>query len=407
MSVCNPSLLFAGLLAALVAPAALAQVKLSDGMIRIGVLTDLSGLYAEIGGPGAVEAVRMAAADFMKENPGIKVEVLSADHQNKAEIAAAKARDWLDAQKVDMITDLVNSASALAAVKVAAERKRVVIVNGAASTRLTNEDCSPYSVHYAYDASALANGTGKYVVRNGGESWYFITSDNAFGQSLEKEVAEVVTANGGKILGNSRHALGTSDLTGLLLKAQSSRAKIIGLANAGGDTIHTIKAAYDFGLISFGKQKLAGLLVFITDVHALGLEATQGMFLTDGFYWNLNEQTRSWSARYAERMNRPPTMVQAADYSSTMHYLNAVKSAGSDDADAVMRQMRATPVNDFFAKNGVVRADGRFVHDMYLMEVKAPADSKKPWDYYSIVSIIPGDDAFIPLSRSGCRLVAK
>ncbi|MBL8472553.1 MAG: ABC transporter substrate-binding protein [Rhodocyclaceae bacterium] len=397
----------AGLMLALATPTVTAQVKLSDGSIKIGVLTDLSGLYAEIGGPGAVEAVRMAAADFMKENPAIKVEVLAADHQNKADVAAARTRDWLDVQKVDMITDLVNSGSALATVKVAAERKRIVIVNGAASTRLTNQDCTPYSVHYAYDATALANGAGKYIVRNGGDSWYFVTSDNAFGQSLEKEVAEIVSANGGKVLGSSRHPLGSQDMTSLLLKAQSSRAKIIGLANAGGDAIHTIKAAYDFGLISFGKQKLAGLLVFLTDVHALGLEATQGMFVTDGFYWNMNEQTRKWSARYAERMNRPPTMVQAADYSSTMHYLNAVKAAGTDEADAVMRQMRAIPVNDFFAKNGVLRADGRFVHDMYLMEVKSPGNSKMPWDYYSIVATIPGDEAFIPLSRSACPLLAK
>ncbi|MBL8480844.1 MAG: ABC transporter substrate-binding protein [Rhodocyclaceae bacterium] len=401
------AVLAAGMAAAFAAAPAMAQVKLSDGVVRIGVLTDMSGLYADISGPGVVEAVKMAADDFMKENPGIKVEVISADHQNKADVASTKAREWIDTQKVDVLQDLVTSSVALAAVKVAAEKKRVAIVNGAASSRLTNEDCTPYTVHYTYDTIAMANGTGKYVVKNGGNSWFFLTADYAFGHSLEKDVSGIVTSNGGKVVGSVRHPLNTSDFSSFLLQAQSSGAKIIGLANAGGDTINAIKAANEFGLLKSGKQKLAGLLVFISDIHALGLAATQGMYITEGFYWDLNDDTRKWSARYFERMKREPTMVQAGNYSSTMHYLKAVKAAGTDDADAVMKKMREMPVNDFFAKNGVIRADGRMVHDMYLVEVKSQAESKKPWDYYKVVATIPGNEAYLPLEKSTCPLVKK
>ncbi|MBL8472556.1 MAG: ABC transporter substrate-binding protein [Rhodocyclaceae bacterium] len=403
----RPAVLAAALAGALVAAPALADVKLSDGVVRIGVLTDLSGLYADISGAGVVEAVKMAADDFMKENPGIKVEVISADHQNKADIASTKAREWIDTQKVDMLQDLVTSSVALAVVKVAAEKKRIAIVNGAATSRVSNEDCTPYSVHYTYDTIAMANGTGKYVVKNGGDSWYFLTADYAFGHSLEKDVSAVVTANGGKVVGSVRHPLNTSDFSSFLLQAQSSGAKIIGLANAGGDTINTIKAASEFGLLKSGKQKLAGLLMFITDVHALGLNATQGLYITSAFYWDLNDETRKWSARYFERMKREPSMVQAGNYSSTMHYLKAVKAAGTDDSDTVMKKMRETPVNDFFARNGVIRADGRMVHDMYLVQVKSPAESKKPWDYYNVVATIPGKDAYLPLEKSACPLVKK
>jgi branched-chain amino acid transport system substrate-binding protein len=375
--------------------------------VKIGVLTDLSGLYADISGKGSVEAVKMAVEDFGGKVLGKPIEVISADHQNKADIASVKAREWIDTEKVDMIQDLVSSATAIAAVKVAAEKKRIAIVNGAASSRLSNEDCTAYSIHYTYDTIALANGTGKAVVKQGGDSWFFLTADYAFGKSLEKDVTEVVKANGGKVLGSVAHPLNTSDFSSFLLQAQSSGAKIIGLANAGGDTINSIKAANEFGILKSGKQKLAGLLVFITDVHALGLAATQGLYATEGFYWDFNDETRKWSERFFKRTGKMPSMVQAGDYSSTMHYLKAVQAAGTDDSDAVIKKMKETPVNDFFAKNGQIREDGRMVHDMYLVQVKTPAESKKPWDYYNVRATIPGNEAYRPLALSTCPLVKK
>jgi branched-chain amino acid transport system substrate-binding protein len=388
--------------------AAFAQAaKVSDDVVKIGVLTDLAGLYADISGKGSAEAVKMAVEDFGGKVLGKPIEVIVADHQNKADIASTKTREWFDTEKVDLVTDLVTSSTAIAAVKVAAEKKRIAIVSGAASSRLSNEDCTPYSVHYTYDTVALANGTGKAVVKQGGESWFFLTADYAFGHSLEKDVTEVVKANGGKVLGAVRHPLNTSDFSSFLLQAQSSGAKIIGLANAGGDTINSIKAANEFGILKSGKQRLAGLLVFITDIHALGLAATQGLYATEGFYWDLNDETRKWSDRFFKRTGKMPSMVQAGDYSSTMHYLKAVQAAGTDDADAVMKKMRETPVNDFFAKNGKVREDGRMVHDMYLVQVKTPAESKKPWDYYHVRDTIPGDEAFRPLASSTCPLIKK
>jgi branched-chain amino acid transport system substrate-binding protein len=383
------------------------QGKVSDDVVKIGVLTDMASLYADVSGKGAVEAVKMAVEDFGGKVLGKPIEVISADHQNKADIASGKAREWFDTQKVDMITDNVASSTALAAVKVAGEKKKIAIVNGAASSRITNEDCTPYSVHYTYDTVALANGTGKAVVKDGGDSWFFLTADYAFGISLEKDVTEVVNAGGGKVVGGVKHPLNASDFSSFLLQAQSSGAKIIGLANAGGDTINSIKAANEFGILKSGKQQLAGLLIFISDIHALGLEATQGLYATTGFYWDMNDETRKWSDKFFKRTGKMPTMVQAGDYSSTMHYLKAVEAAGTDDADAVMKKMREMPVNDFFAKGGKIREDGRMVHDMYLVQVKKPSESKKPWDYYKIKATIPGDQAYRSLANSTCPLIKK
>ena len=389
------------------AASAFAQSKVSDDVVKIGVLTDLSGLYADIAGKGSVEAVKMAVEDFGGKVLGKPIEVISADHQNKADIASTKTREWIDTEKVDLIQNLVTSSTAIAAVKVAAEKKRIAIVNGAASSRLSNEDCTAYSIHYTYDTVALANGTGKAVVKQGGDTWFFLTADYAFGKSLEKDVTEVVKANGGKVLGSVAHPLNSSDFSSFLLQAQSSGAKIIGLANAGGDTINSIKAANEFGVLKSGKQKLAGLLVFISDIHALGLAATQGLYATEGFYWDLNDETRKWSDRFFKRTGKMPTMVQAGDYSSTMHYLKAVQAAGTDNADEVIKKMKSTPVNDFFAKNGVIREDGRMVHDMYLVQVKTPAESKKPWDYYHVRETIPGNEAYRSLANSTCPLIKK
>jgi branched-chain amino acid transport system substrate-binding protein len=386
-----------------IAPAA---TNVSDGVVKLGVLTDMSGTYSDLSGPGAVEATKMAVEDFIaKEKPDFKIEVISADHQNKADISANKAREWFDTAKVDTIVDLVTTSTALAVMKVANEKNRISLVNGAGSTPITNEQCNDTTVHWAYDTYALPTGTAKAVVKQGGKSWYFITADYAFGHSLEKNTSEVVTKNGGKVLGSVRHPFPGSDFSSFLLSAQSSGAQVIGLANAGNDTINSIKQAKEFGITP--KQTLAGLLMFISDVHSLGLEATQGMYLTTGFYWDRNDETRAWSKRYFERMKRMPTMVQAGDYSAVYHYLKAVKAAGTDEAKAVMAKMRDTPVNDFFAKNGKVRMDGRMVHDMYLVQVKKPSESKYPWDYYTIRETIPGDEAFIPLSQSACPLVKK
>jgi len=383
-----------------------AATTVSDGIVKLGVLTDMSGTYSDLSGPGALEATKMAVEDFVaKEKPDFKIEVISADHQNKADISANKAREWFDTQKVDAIVDLVTTSTALAVMKVANEKNRVSLVSGAGSTPITNEQCNDTTVHWAYDTYALPVGTAKAVVKQGGKNWYFITADYAFGHSLEKNTSDVVTKSGGKVLGNVRHPFPGSDFSSFLLSAQASGAQVIGLANAGADTINSIKQAKEFGITP--KQSLAGLLMFISDVHSLGLEATAGMYLTTGFYWDRNDETRAWSKRYFDKMKRMPTMVQAGDYSATYHYLKAIKAAGTDEAKAVMAKMRDTPVNDFFAKNGKVRVDGRMVHDMYLVQVKKPSESKYPWDYYHIREVIPGDEAYIPLAESKCPLVKK
>lgn len=394
------------LAAALTAAFAPAQAQVSDGTVRIGVLTDLSGLYSDVAGKGAVIATQMAIDDFVaKEKPAFKVELLSADHQNKGDIAANKAREWFEQGKVDAVTELVTTSVALAVQKIAKEKNRLAIVSGAASTRVTNEDCNDVTVHWTYDTYAVANGTAKAVTKGGGKKWFFLTADYAFGQSLEKDATDVIKANGGEVVGGVRHPFPGSDFSSFLLKAQSSGAQIIGLANAGGDTINSIKQAAEFGITP--KQQLAGLLMFITDVHSLGLKTTQSMYLTEGFYWDLNADTRAWSKRFFEQHKRMPTMVQAGQYSSTMHYLKAIKATGSDDTAKVMTQMKKTPINDFFAKNGTIRDDGRMVHDMYLLQVKKPAESTTPWDYYHVRATIPAAEAFQPLSASRCPLIKK
>ena len=393
-------------LAAALAASGAAQAQISDSVVRIGVLTDLSSIYSDVAGKGTVIATQMAIDDFIAaEKPAFKVEMVSADHQNKGDIAANKAREWFEREKVDVASELVTTSVALAVQKIAKEKNKIALVSGAASTRVTNEDCNDVTVHWTYDTYAVANGTAKAVTKAGGKKWFFLTADYAFGHSLEKDAIDVVKANGGEVVGTVRHPFPGSDFSSFLLKAQNSGAQIIGLANAGGDTINSIKQAAEFGITP--KQQLAGLLMFISDVHSLGLKTTQSMYLTEGFYWNLNDDTRAWSKRFFAQHKRMPTMVQAGQYSSVMHYLKAVKATGSDDTQKVMTQMKKTPVNDFFAKNGSIRADGRMVHDMYLLQVKKPNESTTPWDYYNVVATIPAAEAFQPLSASKCPLVKQ
>ncbi|MYM69456.1 ABC transporter substrate-binding protein [Pseudoduganella sp. FT55W] len=379
-----------------------AQAQISNDTVKIGFITDMSGLYTDIDGAGGAEAIKMAIADAGGAINGKKIEFISADHQNKADIAASKAREWFDQQGVDMLIGGTNSGANLAMAKIAAEKKKVFISIGAGSARLTNEECTPYTIHYAYDTIALARGTGGAIVKQGGKNWYFMTADYAFGQSLEKDTAEVVKSGGGKVLGAVKHPLSASDFSSFLLQAQSSGAQILGLANAGGDAINSIKAANEFGITK--KMKLAGLLIFINDVHSLGLNLTQGMYLTDGWYWDANPETREWSKRYFSKMKKEPSMLQAADFSAASNYLKAVKAVGTDDADKVIAYLKANKINDMFAKNGVIRPDGRMVHDMYLMEVKKQSESKYPWDYYKIVATIPGDQAYATKAETKCSL---
>ncbi len=379
--------------------------KLSDDKIVIGFVTDMSSLYSDIDGPGGVEAIRMAIADMQKEFPGKKIELVFADHQNKADIASAKVREWIDQGGADVIIGGTNSSTALASAKIAAEKKRPYIQVGAASSRLTNEDCTPYTVHYAYDTIALANGTGAAVVKSGGKSWFFLTADYAFGHSLEKDTGDVVKANGGNVVGAVRHPLSASDFSSFLLQAQNSKAQILGLANAGGDTINSIKAANEFGVTK--NMKLAGLLMFINDIHSLGLPTTQGMYLTDGWYWNQSAESRAWAQKFFGKMKRMPSMLQAGDYSAVTQYLAAVKAAGTDDGDAVMAQLKKQKINDMFAKNGYIRQDGRMIHEMYLMQVKTPAESKEPWDYFKVAQVIPGEQAYQSLANSRCSFITK
>jgi branched-chain amino acid transport system substrate-binding protein len=379
--------------------------KISGDVVRIGVLTDLSSLYADLSGQGSVVATQMAVEDFGGTVLGKKIEVVSADHQNKPDIGAAKAREWIDTQGVDVITELVTSSVALAVMKVGLDKKKPVLVVTAATIRITNEDCNPYTVHWMYDTYAVANGTGRATAKQGGDTWFFITADYAFGHSLEKDTADAVRAAGGKVLGTVRHPLNTSDFSSFLLQAQSSKAKVIGLANAGGDTINAIKSANEFGLTK--NQALAGLLMFDTDIHSLGLKTTQGMMLTTGFYWDRDETSRKFGKRYFERMKKMPTMVQAGQYSAALNYLRAVKEAGTDDGDAVMAQLKKMKISDDVIPNGRIRADGRLVHDMYLAQVKKPEESKYPWDYYHIRQVIPGEQAFQSLEQSRCSLVKK
>lgn len=384
-----------------------AQAQTITQPVKIGVMTDMSSLFSDIGGDGSVVAAKMAIEDFGGKVLGKPIELISADHQNKPDVAANLAREWYDKDKVSAIVDLLPSGVALSVSEIARQKNKIVLVSGGGTTRLTNESCNPNTVHYVYDTYALARNTVAALIERGKKTWYFLTVDYALGASLEKDAADAVVARGGKVLGQSKHPTNTADMSGLILKAQASNAEAIGLANAGGDTIRVVNQAREFGLNANGKQTLAGLHVFISDINAIGLQNAQGMILTTGFYWDLNDDTRKWSRRFFERHKRMPTMAQAGVYSSTMHYLNAVKAAGTDDTQAVMAKMRSMPINDFFAKNGYIREDGRMIHDMYLVQVKSPAESKSPWDYYKILATIPGKDAFMPLSKSVCPLVKK
>ncbi|WP_271007648.1 ABC transporter substrate-binding protein [Paucibacter sp. B51] len=392
-------------LASLLACTGAAQAQISGDVVKIGIITDMSSVYADIDGAGGVEAIKMAVADMKGMVAGKKIEVIFADHQNKADVAASKAREWIDTQGLDLLIGGTNSGASLAMAKIAAEKKKPFIVIGAGSARLTNEDCSPYTIHYAYDTVALANGTGAAVTKGGGKSWYFLTADYAFGASLQADTAAVVAKSGGKVVGSVKHPLNASDFSSFLLQAQGSGAQILGLANAGGDTINAVKAANEFGVTK--TMKLAGLLMFINDIHSLGLKTTEGMYLTDSWYWNQTPEARAWSRRFFEKMKRMPSSLQAADYSATWNYLKAVEATKTDDADKVIAQMKATPINDFFSKGQIRKEDGRFVHDMFLLQVKSQKDSVEPWDYFKVVTRIPGEEAFTKLADSKCPAVKK
>ncbi len=384
---------------------ACAQIEpfLSRNVVKIGVLTDMSSIYADIGGPGSVEAARMAIADFGGTVNGKRIELVSADHHNKPDLGAAIANQWFGNDSVDAIADVATSNVALAVQEVAHNRNKVLLISGAAASDLTGRACSPTSVHWTYDTLALANGTGGAVVRSGGDTWFFITADYAFGYDLERDTAKVIRQSGGWVLGSVRAPLMTADFSPFLSQAQASRAKILALANAGGDTINSIKQAAKFGNVA-GGQKLAGLLIFISDIHSLGLQTAQGLLLTSAFYWDQNDATRAWSKRFFDRMRREPTMVQAGVYGSIMHYLAAIKATGTADGPTVVKQMKATPVNDFMTKNGQIREDGTLVRDMYLFEVKNPSESKGPWDYYKQIAVLPGEQAFKPLGPTECYM---
>jgi len=394
-------------LAALLALTGAAGAQISDGVIKIGVLNDQSSLYADLTGQGSVVAARMAVEDFNAAAKGLKVEIVFADHQNKADVGSQIARQWYDAEKVDAIVDVPNSAVALAVNQITRDKGKAFIVSGAASSDLTGKACSPNTVHWTYDTWALANGTGNAIVKTGGDSWFFITADYAFGHALERDVEAVVLKNGGKVLGKVRHPLNTQDFSSFLLQAQSSKAKIIGLANAGGDTTNSIKQGAEFGIVR-GGQNFAGLLVFITDVHALGLDKAQGLIFTESFYWDANERTRAFAKRFAER-NRQihPTMIHAGVYAGTLHYLKAVEALKSDDGGKVIAKMKEMATDDPLFGKGTIRADGRKVHDMFLFEVKKPAESKGAWDYYKLRSTIPAAQAFRPVDQGDCPLVKK
>jgi len=390
--------------ASLLLLAGAARAEIAKGTIKIGVLTDMSGVYADASGAGAVEAVKMAVADFGGTLNGKKIEIVSADHQNKPDIATSIARKWFDEDGVDMITDLTTSSVALAVQEIARARNKVILISGAASSDLTGKACAPTSVHWTYDTVALANGTGSAIVKSGGDTWFFITVDYAFGHALERDTANVVKENGGKVLGQVRHPLNTSDFSSYLLQAQASGAKIIGLANAGNDTVNAIKQAAEFGIVK-GGQKLAALLIFLTDVHSIGLKTAQGLQLTSPFYWDQNDETRAFSKKFADKVGRPPTMIQAGDYSTTMHWLNAVKATNTLDGPTVMKELKSHPINDFMTKNGHIREDGTLMRDMYLFEVKKPEESKGDWDLYKQIRMIPAEEAYKLSGPNQCPLV--
>lgn len=379
--------------------------EISNGVVRLGVLTDMSGTYADIAGAGAVEAAKMAVEDFGGKVLGNPIEVISADHQNKADVGLAKAREWYDVGGVDAIFEMVASSVAIAVFELTKDKQKIAIASGAASSALSGKSCSPYGVHWTYDTYALASGTGRTIASSQeGDTWFFVTVDYSFGHSLETDTAKFVKSAGGKVIGSVRHPFPTSDFSSFLLQAQASKAKVIALANGGADMINSVRQAHEFGIIE-GGQKLAALLPHLSDIHSIGLQVSQGIILTEGFYWDRTEQTRAWSKRFFERRKAMPTMVQAGVYSSVLHYLKAVAGAGTDDSKRVIEKMREMPVNDMFAENGKIRNDGRMVHDMYVMQVKSPNESRYPWDYYKILKTIPGEEAFRPLAERECALV--
>lgn len=373
----------------------------ADDVIKIGFITDLSGVYADLDGPGGVEAIKLAIADAGGKIGNMKIELLVADHQNKPEIAANRVREWYDQQGVTVVIGGSNSSTALAMAKIAAEKKRVFISAGSGTTRLTNEECNPYTIQYTYDTVSVARVAGTAIVKQGGKSWYFLTTDLAFGHSLEADAAETVKTNGGTVVGAARHPLGATDFSSFLLLAKASKAQILGVAAGGGDLINIVKSANEFGITK--SMKIATPLMFLTDIHALGLQQAQGLYYTDGWYWDQSDESRKWARRYFEKMKKMPTMFHAGDYSATMQYVNAVKAVGTD-ADKVMTYFKQNKINDMFAKNGVVRPDGRMVHDMHLMQVKTPAESKYPWDYAKLIQTVPGDQVFMSKAESKCAL---
>lgn len=395
----------AALVALALASALPAQAQVSADVVKVGLLIDMSGSYSDLAGPGSVIAGRMAIEDFGGKVLGKPIELVVADSQNKADIASTKAREWFDTGNVDAVLDLVPTNVALAVMEVAAQKNKIAVVVGSASTPITNEKCTATSMHWMYDTYSSSIGVGRALAKKGNDTWFFVTADYAFGKALEKDVSDVVAAAGGKVVGAVRHPLNAQDFSSVLLQAQGSKAKVVGLANAGGDAVNAIKQASEFGLTR--NQIVAPLLLFISDVHSLGLPAAQGLFLTEGFYWDFNEQTRAWSRRFFEKHKRMPTMAQAGVYSAVMHYLKSVKAAGTDGTDAVLKKMRDTPVQDVVIPNGKIREDGRLVHDMLLLQVKKPAESKAPWDYYHVRDVIPADQAFRPLAQSACPLVKK
>lgn len=382
-----------------------AQAQISDGVIKIGVMNDMSGLYADIAGPGSVTAARMAVEDFGAARKGMKVEVVGADHQNKPDVGSTIARTWYDVDKVDVIVDVPTSSVALAVNQITRDKGKAFLVSGAATSDLTGKACSPNTVHWTYDTWMLANGTGSAIVKTGGDSWYFLTADYAFGHALERDTTAAVLKAGGKVIGGVRHPFPGTDFSSFLLQAQASKAKVIGLANAGGDTINSIKQAAEFGITKAG-QSLAGMLVFITDIHGLGLNTAQGLIFTESFYWDMDDKTRAWSKRFAAANNgKYPSMVHAGVYSSVLHYLKAIEAAKTDDGTKVIAQMKTMPTEDDLFGKGSIRADGRKLHPAYLVEVKKPAESKGPYDYYKIRATIPADQAFRPMKDGECPLV--
>ena len=383
-----------------------AHAQISGDTVKLGVLADMSGLYSDLSGIGSVVATQMAAEDFGGTVLGKKIEVVSADHQNKPDIGSNIAREWIDQQGVDAIVDVPVSSIAFAVQQIAKERNRVLLISSSGSSDLTGKSCSPTSVHWTYDTYALAETAGKAMIQQGGDSWFFITADYAFGHALERDTAAIVKANGGTVVGAVRHPQDTADLSSFLFQAQTSKAKVIGLANAGGDTINSIKQANEFGIIR-GGQKMIGLLTYISDVHGMGLQYAKGLILASAFYWDLTDETRAWTRRFMERSKKIPTMANAGAYGATLHYLKAIKEAGTDEAQAVVRKMKEIPVNDFFTKGGSVREDGRVIRSMYLFQVKSPEESKYPYDYYKLLNTVPGEQAFRPLAEGGCPMIAK